>query len=207
MLIAFVGWHLWQTAAATGGRDRFVLRMPGTQGRAWAVGLQVGLVLVPLALHAVAGTLRARSAAGDAGGYGDAGSRVLQWVAAAAVVLFLAAHLAHTWVVDLQGAGPFGLYEALRTDLPHSVWLVIYVLGLTALAMHVAQGVGAFPHTWGLSLGRRGFGVWRAAGVVVAVALWVVAMNTVSYFATGEALLFRVEPLAPASSSPPSSGP
>ena len=103
----------------------------------------------------------------------------------------------------MAGLGPFGLYEALRTDLPHPLFLGVYVLGLTALCVHVAQGVGAFAATWSLAPSARARRAWRGAGGVVAVVRWVGLLNTTSHFATGEALLFRADPLRAEETSEP----
>ncbi|MFW5925523.1 MAG: hypothetical protein ACOCV4_05105 [Myxococcota bacterium] len=202
-LLAFVAWHAWETAAATGGRERFVLRVTGAKGSALAVTLEVGLVIVPLALHVVFGVLRLRTSGPRPGAYADRGSRVLQWGSGAVVLAFLAVHLGHTWVAKVAGLGPFGLYEALRTDLPQPLYLGVYVVGLTALCVHVGQGVGAFAATWSLAPSHGAVRVWRWAGGVAAAVLWVIVLNTVSHFATGEALLFRVDPLPAEETSGP----
>lgn len=202
-LLAFVVWHAWETAAATGGRERFVLRMTGANGGALAVSLEVGLVIVPLALHAVFGVWRARASGPRPEAYADRGSRVLQWGSGAVVLAFVVVHLGHTWVAKVAGLGPFGLYEALRTDLPQPLYLGVYVVGLTALCVHVGQGVGAFAATWALARSPAALRVWRWAGAVTAAVLWVVVLNTLSHFAAGEALLFQVDPLRAEETSEP----
>lgn len=204
-LVVYVGWHLWETSAATGGRERFFVRITGAGGEPWAVALEVALVLVPLALHVGLGVVRARAGLGTAGGYGDVGSRGLQWLTGGLALAFLGAHLAHTWVRKLAGAGAYGLYEGLREDLPHPIWLGVYVAGVSALCLHLAQGVGALGGAFVAEPSVRARRLWRLGGAVLALALWVVAVNTISHFATGEALIFRARPLLPdvaASSGP-----
>jgi succinate dehydrogenase/fumarate reductase cytochrome b subunit (b558 family) len=198
-LLAFVGFHLWETSSATGGRERFAVRVTGTGG-SWVIVLfEVALVLAPLTVHIVLGALRAGASRREPphAGYADAGSRYLQWITGGLTLAFVVGHMAHTWVAKLGGAGPFELYEALRVDLPRPWYLGLYVVGLTALCLHIAQGVGAAAVTWSIARTERSRRGWRIGGGLLAVCLWLVAINTTSHFTTGGALLFREAPLVP----------
>jgi succinate dehydrogenase / fumarate reductase, cytochrome b subunit len=199
VLLGFVGFHLWETASATGGRERFVTRMTGLEGSAMAVLLEVALVLVPLVLHGVLGVVRAVRHRGERhAGYPDAGSRMLQGLTGAVVLVFIGVHLTHTWALKWRGSGHFAAYEALRTDLSQGVYLGLYVVGLTALCVHLAQGLGAAAETWSLARTHRARRAWRLAAGALAAGLWLVAINTTSHFATGDSLLFQVAPMIPA---------
>ncbi|MFW6051252.1 MAG: hypothetical protein ACODAU_08765 [Myxococcota bacterium] len=201
-LLGFLVLHTWETASATGGRERFMLRVLGARGGLLAVALEVVLILVPLVLHAGLGVCRARHD-GHGRRYVDRSSRWIQWLTGVLVLGFISVHLAHTWMAKLGGLGPFGLYEALRTDLPRPAYLGVYVVGLTALSLHLAQGIGAFAVTWGLAPTERRRRAWRWGGGLLAVALWVASLNTTAHFATGRAPLFQVEPLLPEAAAGP----
>jgi succinate dehydrogenase / fumarate reductase, cytochrome b subunit len=194
-LFAFLLFHLWEVSAATAGRERFALRMTGTGASSLALAAEVAVVLLPLAVHVALGIVRLRRARSEPhAGYAEPGMRRLQWLTGGLTLAFLGVHLAHTWVVKVGGADAYGLYQRLHDDLPQPLYLGAYAVGLTALCMHVAQGLPAAAVTWSLTTTARGRRLWRVGASVLAAALWLMAVNATSHFVTGRALLYQEEP-------------
>jgi hypothetical protein len=204
-----VGLHLWETAASTGGRARFARRIAGEGGSAWALVLESVLVLLPLAVHVSVGLARIvrQGRPREAAGYPSAGSRGLQWITGALVLAMLVVHLGHTWVAKLGGTGPFALYDGLRTDTGRPLVFAVYVTGLTALCLHLAQGLVAGARRWVPVTGSAALPTFRVVAAVAAVLCWVVSLNTLSHFVVGRALLWEVGGGPPSEGKPSAPGP
>jgi succinate dehydrogenase hydrophobic anchor subunit len=129
----------------------------------------------------------------DPGPYRSRGLRTVQRATGAVALIFVLAHLSHTWLVTVGGGDAALVYDILRDELGRPAWLATYVIGLTCVCVHVAQGIGAAAKTWGLVSTEAGARVLRIVGVCVALALWVVSLNTLSHFAVGRALLFGAD--------------
>lgn len=196
-LLAYVVFHLGETAVAPAGRRRFAETVTGTSGSALAVGLETVLVLVPLLVHASLGVhamIRDRHPLAES--YPSDGVRKLQRLTGILVLLFLIVHLGHTWTAKLAGLDGGALYDRLMDSLGRPVFLVAYAVGVTAVAVHIAQGIGAFAVTWRLVRTAGGRRAARGVGVLVALAVWLVALNTLSHFAVGRAVFGTEAPAA-----------
>ena len=207
-LVAYLLFHLWETSYASSGRLTFSSRVTGSGGGALSLVLEVVLVLLPLLVHAGLGlwlALRDRGSA-EAGSYGSRGMRNVQRVTGVVALLFVLVHVAQTWMGKLAGGDATLAYDTLRAQVGMPVYLVLYVVGITCVCFHVAQGVGAFAHAWGLAKGAGQVRALRFAGVALGVVLWVVSLNTVSHFAVGRTLLgpssADIEPGAPTAEPP-----
>lgn len=188
-LLAYVVFHLGETASAPAGRRSFAETVTGTAGGAVAVGLETVLVIVPLFLHASLGihaTVRDRYPLAES--YPSEALRRLQRITGILVLLFLVVHLGHTWTSKVAGVDGGALYDRLMGSVGQPVFLVAYGLGVTALAVHIAQGVGAFAVTWGLVRTAGGRRAARGLGILLALAVWLVAINTLAHFAVGRAV-------------------
>lgn len=189
---AYVLFHLVETGAAGGGRRAFADRLTGDEGGVIALVLETVLVLVPLAVHAILGLwFVARGQSSDPAGYGSPALRAWQRGTGVLLVAFLLFHLGDTWLAKLGGMDGSALYDHLRSTAGRPLYLVVYVVGITCLAFHLALGLGAFAVTWGIA---RTDGARRAArglGALLAAAVWLVSLNTLSHFAVGQPLLGR----------------
>ncbi len=125
-----------------GGRDAFLARA-GEPSMAFGV---VGfvLVLVGLFAHGLLATRLRSVPVETTRGHLSPGNRRLQQASAVFALVFLAAHQRHSiFVAGIEGLGAGGLFERIRNDCDGYVWFSVYVLGLAALALHLAQGAYA----------------------------------------------------------------
>jgi succinate dehydrogenase/fumarate reductase cytochrome b subunit len=175
----FLVLHVLETSRASFGRAAFVDR-PSAVFPAWLRGL---LVLGAVGFHArllfrVGGDARREAR------YPDAGVRRLQLASGIVVAAFLVVHLGHAFVPALSG-GAAAVYERLRHDLALAPYVGIYVVGIAATCLHFAQGVEAAASDLSRRFGAGAVRSARALGLASAVALFLVAMNTLSHFAVG----------------------
>ena len=206
-LLGYVLFHVGETAVAPAGGHRFADTVTGIDGGAMAVALETVLIVVPLVIHASLGlhvTVRERHPL--PGGYPSDGLRKLQRLSGMVVLLFLVAHVGHTWTAKLAGVGGRELYDRLMGSVGQPVFLVVYAVGITAVAMHIAQGVGSFAVTWRLVKTAGGRRAARGIGILMALSVWLVSLNTLSHFAVGRAV-FGAEGGQPARQAPEEAAP
>lgn len=187
---AYVLFHLVETSAAGGGRRAFADRLTGDEGGVLALVLETVLILVPLALHGGLGLwFIARGRSKDPGGYGSPALRAWQGGTGILLAAFLLFHLGDTWLAKVGGVDGSALYDHLRGTAGRPLYLVVYVVGITCLAFHLALGLGAFAVTWGIARTDGSRRVARRMGALLGAAVWLVSLNTLSHFAVGQPLL------------------
>jgi hypothetical protein len=116
-------------------------------------------------------------------------------------------HLIVQWVMTFQ-AGPVALshYELLRGLLSRPVVLGLYVIGLAALGLYLAQGIAASFRAWNIGT-RPESSRWLEAGCTLASAIvMLMALNLLSHFATGRAYWFSAASSASSVASPADGG-
>jgi hypothetical protein len=124
----------------------------------------------------------------DAGPYRSAGCVRLQKLAGAVAWALFVGHLAVHWAMTFR-VGPVALsqYELLRAFLSRPLVLGLYVLGLAALGLYLAQGIAASFRALGLGT-RPESSRWLEVGCTLASAIMMLmAVNVLSHFATGRA--------------------
>lgn len=172
---AYLCFHAWEHWPARVSRDALFARLEHSSNTA----LEVVLVLVPLAVHAVVGFRLAREP--DQGAYAGGAYRRLQAVTGAAAAAFLLYHLAVSWlprVLESTGAGYGSTVEHSGT----LGGLIVHAVGIAAVCTHFGQGLGAalvrlFPDQLG---GRAA----RWLGGTLSVALWLAFVNELASYAT-----------------------
>ena len=197
---AYVVLHVSETASAPAGAGAFAGSVTGASGDTAIVVLETAFVLFPLVAHAALGAfLMVRDRPAAAGGYSSVAARALARWTGIGLAVFLVIHIAHTWVQKLSGLSGVGLYQTLRDDAGQPLMIVVYVVGVTCVAFHLALGIGALPETWPIGRSDAGRRYMRALGAAVGVLVWVVSMNTLSHFAVGRAIVVGapVEPTEP----------
>jgi len=140
----------------------------------------------------------------DAGPYRSAGCVGLQKLAGAIAWAFLVGHLAIHWAMTFR-VGPVALshYELLRTFLSRPLVLGLYMLGLAAVGLYLAQGIAASFRAWGLGT-RPESSRWLEVGCTLASAIMMLmAVNVLSHFATGRAYWMPSAPATGNTAQPP----
>jgi len=149
----------------------------------YLIWLEILFIFVPLAFHGTYGVIIALQGRSNAGQYPymDNWRYTLQRVTAWIMVVFILMHLAHFRFAHWFGGelypgapDPFGITQRgfLSLLLPAWLWLVIYVIGLTAAIFHFCNGLVTFCITWGISVSVES----RKKTTIVAAALGVVLL-------------------------------
>ena len=166
-------WHLIIGAAAMSGRPAydavysFVNRIP------LLVPLEIIFIIIPLGFHAIYGiaiTLRGRSNPFTYP-YTDNWRYALQRLTGYYIALFIILHLYFIWGhARFTAAGGVAFassaYDFVQAHLKDPSFMVIYTLGVTAVAFHIANGLWRFCMTWGIALSDR---ARRIAGWIAAI--------------------------------------
>jgi succinate dehydrogenase / fumarate reductase cytochrome b subunit len=149
--------HLWNNLAAFRGAEPWQAAVTST-AHPLALALTMLVVLGPLLVHSVWGIGRLLISKPNNLRYGFYANLkyALQRASAVGLLLFLGAHL---WLAlikprMLEGrAEPFAeIAHEMRFHVPT---LIVYVLGVLAIAFHLANGVQTFCMGWGVVASRR----------------------------------------------------
>lgn len=180
---AYLLFHAWEHWPVRHGRDALLARL--SQSR--SAVLEVGLVLVPLAAHAIVGVWLLRRA-DTPHAYASPAFRRLQVATGVAALLFVLFHVVGVWLPSVLEPTPLGAaYGAARAQTGTMAGMVLYVVGLAAVCTHFGQGVGAALVR--LSAGRLAAKPARIVGVALGVGLYLVLVNELASYATGARLL------------------
>lgn len=201
-LTAYLVLHLGTQAAALGG-PRLYAVVTGTERPAWRLWLEVTLVYVPLALHALLGALRlGRRRGGVDGAAVGAGARsrwlgadLVQPLSAAVLLVFLVIHAAQFPVRVRTGQlAPGDVYPQLCALLSSTAWGGVpvaalgYLVGTAAAAVHAAHGVYRVGLD-GRAIGDARRGRWAACCGLIGAGLFVLGALIVIDLATGSVLI------------------
>jgi succinate dehydrogenase / fumarate reductase cytochrome b subunit len=149
--------HLWNNLAAFRGAEAWQSSVTG-EGHPIALALTMVVVLGPLLVHSIWGIGRLLIAKPNNVRYGFYANLkyALQRASAVGLLLFLGAHL---WLALIKPrlferhAEPFA--DIAHEMHFHTPTLVVYVLGVLAIAFHLANGVQTFCMGWGVVASRR----------------------------------------------------
>lgn len=175
VLAVYALFHVAELSSSVAGREAFVSR----SGALIAPWLR-GLIFVPIVLHA---SLALRPVDGK-GRHRDEGVRRLQHLAGFVLAVFLVVHLGQVYLPALL-EGQAAVYDELSHLLSLPVFAGIYVFGVAATALHLAQGVEAASTTLSPERAR----VARVLALVLGFVVFGAGVNVVSHFASGRALV------------------
>jgi len=184
-LAFFLVEHIWANASALRGQDAYVATIDSLARIPLLSIVEILLVFVPLAYHALYGIVLMREPVKDAPPYGRTLARANR-VAAIAAFAFITWHFWETRVQAWRGLDPHAFYATLVWRLS-STWhgfpvrAVLYLLGVTASVAHLAISA------WGYGVTARWFqrkrGAW-ACGAIGGL-LFITSAATVVSMATG----------------------
>jgi succinate dehydrogenase/fumarate reductase cytochrome b subunit (b558 family) len=189
----FLCFHLWENARALQGRAQFDEGVAAINHMPFLPVLEWGLVILPLLFHAGYGVKLALEGRPNVGTYTYSRNwmYLLQRVTGLLAFAFILFHLYQYWVPKLTGKlAPEQFYPALCQNMTYAVGPVpvvglVYAFGIAACVFHFANGLSGFCFSWGITTSRR---AQQLAGTVfgaLGVAVLVLGLTTVSYFATG----------------------
>lgn len=150
--------HLWNQLAAYQSPQAWEASVTGHASGATTV-LTFVIVLGPLLWHTVWGIVRMfRSRPSVRIGWFSNLRYIVQRLSAIGLILFLGAHLYLAWFEPriLRGR-PEPFAEIAREMHFHTPTLLVYVLGVLAIAYHLANGLWSFLSMgWGLTVSKQG---------------------------------------------------
>lgn len=188
--------HLWKNAAALQGREAYVAMVAEIERLPYLFALEVAVIWIPILFHAVFGLLILLDARYNVGAYRHSRNWMytLQRVAGVAVLGFLVFHVYELRWQKLMGTmSADGFYDALCQNMSSTVWsipavAIVYILGIAAVAFHIANGLWGFLCAWGVTASRRSQRMSATVLGVVGLLVFVLGANTAVYFATGSKL-------------------
>jgi len=150
--------HLWDNLSAFDGAGAWEARVTSSTHpfNQWVLAV---LVLLPLLLHTVWGIVRLASSRPNNLRYGwyDNLKYLLQRLSALGLLAFLGAHLWLAWAQPRFVEGrPEPFQDIAHQMHHHGPTLVVYILGVLAVAYHLANGLQTFAMGQGLVASAAG---------------------------------------------------
>jgi succinate dehydrogenase / fumarate reductase cytochrome b subunit len=149
--------HLWNNLAAFRGAEPWQSAVTG-QTHPLALVVTMVIVLGPLLIHAVWGIGRLLIAKPNNVRYGFYANLkyALQRASAVGLLLFLGAHLWLALIKPRMTEGHAEPFAEIAHEMRfHTPTIAVYVLGVLAIAFHLANGVQTFCMGWGAVASRR----------------------------------------------------
>ncbi len=196
----FLLFHLTANSTILAGGDKFQFMVNQIHMLAHAgllIPVEMALIFIPLAFHAILGIVITLTAAPNPGAYryGPNIRYTLQRTTGIIAFLFI---IFHVWQMHWLGAWfgggvfvphdpdvPFRASSSAAEAIQASGWYpVIYVIGVLAAVFHLANGIWTALITWGITIGPRS---QRLAGYVCTafgIALGLVGVSAVAGFTT-----------------------
>jgi succinate dehydrogenase / fumarate reductase cytochrome b subunit len=193
---AFLVEHIAVNAIGIGGPEAFRPVARALQHVPLVTVFELGLIALPLAVHAAIGVLIATEI--DESGRPDGSDRrvAIQRVTGLLVLPYL---IYHVWATRLSpdvvrhGAD---LFDVMARQLVRPSGMAFHVVGVTLVAWHFGNGVRGFVERWGLArtpaaaraAGRAGLALGAVLAIVAIAALLAFARHAPEIVARAEAL-------------------
>ncbi|HSN96751.1 MAG TPA: hypothetical protein VLS89_00590 [Candidatus Nanopelagicales bacterium] len=192
----FMLFHLWTNAKALQGQERYDEAVAEISGMPYVPVLEIGLILLPLAFHAIYGVWLALGAKSNVGKYPYSRNWMytLQRVTGIVAFGFIVFHLYEYWLPKWTGQmTPAEFYPALCANMsatrgPVPVTGLVYLIGIAASVFHFANGLWGFCFSWGITASRRAQATAAWVFGILGLLIFLLGANTTIYFATGAKL-------------------
>jgi succinate dehydrogenase/fumarate reductase cytochrome b subunit (b558 family) len=189
----FMCFHLWENARALQGQAQFDEAVSGINHMPFLPVMEWGLILLPLMFHAFYGIKLAFDARHNVGRYAYSRNWMytFQRVTGLVAFLFIAFHLSEYWWPKFTGKlAVEQFYPALCQNMAYSIGPVpvvglVYAIGVSACVFHFANGLYGFCFSWGITSTRRSQQQAAWAFGLIGLAVLMLGLTTVAYFATG----------------------
>lgn len=193
----FLGMHLWTNAAALGGQAAYERAARNIEELPALPELEVLLVFLPLAVHALYGVALAFEGRPNAARYPFAANfwYVLQRVTGLVALGFVLWHLSEYRIPKLFGhLDAQAFYPMLSARLSSTSWGVPwaalgYLFGVTACSVHLANGLLGVCTSWGIVVSTRGRRIASFAAGAIGLGMIALGLATTFRFATGALVL------------------
>jgi len=188
----YLVFHLWENSLALQGQERFDEMVKGIDHLPY-LWLLEGLILVPLAFHAIYGVVLALESKPNVHKYTFSRNWMytLQRVTGLIAFAFILYHLYELWFQRVSGKlAPDQFYTTLCANMsstvgPVPVVALVYIIGIAASVFHFANGLWGFCFSWGITVSRRAQQAAATVFGIVGLVVFLLGANTAIYFATG----------------------
>ena len=189
----FMCFHLWENARALQGQQQFDEAVSGINHMPFLPVLEWGLILLPLLFHAGYGVKLAFEGRPNVRAYTYSRNWMytLQRTTGLIAFAFILFHLYEYWGQKIAGKlAPEQFYPALCQNMGYAIGPVpvkglIYAFGIAACVFHFSNGLWGFCFSWGITVSRRSQQLAAFVCGALGVAVLVLGLTTVAYFATG----------------------
>lgn len=169
----FANSYIFNSTEAYNEHSRFLTSLP------FVYVLEIGLIYLPIALHAVLGIAIIYKGQNNFVTYG----RYRNWMfffqrlTGFMALLFIATHSYMTRIKSVIH-GYEMTAQHMSQILAEPAWFWFYMVGVVSVAFHFANGLWSFLVTWGITVGRTAQRISGALtmGLFVFVSLWSVAI-------------------------------
>lgn len=164
--------HLWNNLAAYNSPRAWQTAVTEHSSAA-STALVMTVVLVPLLWHTVWGIARMFRTRGSSARYFGSLRYWLQRASAVGLLLFLGAHLWLAWAQPRFVEGHAEAFADIAHEIRfHTPTLLVYILGVLAIAYHLANGVWSFfTMGWGLAVSKSSIRWLERIAILVFVIL------------------------------------
>lgn len=186
----FLLFHLYENAKAMQGVEAYNETIVAINSMPFLIVMEIGLILLPLYFHAIYGIYIAADAKHNVSnyGYGRNWAFFFQRMTGLITLFFVTYHIWHFRVQKLLGAYETGTamkglpdFGTVSTAFSNNLVALVYGIGITAAAYHLANGLYTFMITWGITIGPKS---QRISNVVTNVLFVLVsAMGLTALFA------------------------
>jgi succinate dehydrogenase/fumarate reductase cytochrome b subunit (b558 family) len=178
------------------GQQRFDDAVADISHMPYVAIVEYGLILLPLAFHALYGVKLALEGRPNVGAYPYSRNWMytMQRITGILAFAFIGFHLWGYWGQKVAGKlSPEQFYPRLCGDMSYAaggvpVIALVYLVGIGACVFHFANGLWGFCFSWGITVSRRAQMTAATVFGIVGILVFLLGANTVFYFARGAAL-------------------
>jgi len=176
---AFLVIHFVLNSFALGGPHRYDAMVHTLHKIPIVPALEIIVLLVPIAFHAIYGLVVTFQATSNVGTYGYYSNWMYLWQRVTGVIalVFIVYHVFTTRIANIIYGTPMD-YAFMASVLSHPVVFVWYVIGVLAAVFHFGNGLWSMGISWGITAAPECQKVWRwiCTAIGVMVAIWGVGL-------------------------------
>jgi succinate dehydrogenase / fumarate reductase, cytochrome b subunit len=183
--------HMYTNSTVMSGEKVFEDHVTDIHHLPYLLFIEIFGIFLPLLFHSVYGIFISMEARPNAGNYsyGRNWFYVFQRVTGVFLFFFLTFHILNLRFGLIPGlnttpvAGNAGLaYDIVAREFAVPWVMIVYILGITATAWHLAYGVWLFALDWGILIGERAQKMALYASIGLAIFLSAVGINAAVAF-------------------------
>lgn len=151
----FLLYHFYENGAILYGVDAYDKMSGEARGLRYLEITEIVVIFLPLLYHALYGLFIAGYARNNTGSYNYSRNNLFMWQRATGLIVLLFI-LYHVWQFRFTAfwthPADSGTIAARFSQVPI---FVFYIVGITASAFHLGNGIWTFLITWGITVGQR----------------------------------------------------